>query len=278
MPYSVIPSLKIFQVTPDIPEVLKPLAEMATNLWWTWNYDAAELFRRLDRTLWDSTNHNPVKLLGRLSQEQLNDVANDAGYIAQLERVYESFKAQFATPGWFGSAHAKDADTRIAYFSAEFGLHESLPIYSGGLGVLAGDHLKSASELCLPLVGVGLLYRQGYFQQYLSGDGWQQEAYPELDFHSMAVELQRHTDGSPIQVRVDMPETPSSSASGESRSDGSRFTCSTPISKRTPRAIARSPHVSTAAARRCASARRSSSASAASARWRRWASSPPSST
>ncbi len=208
MPYSVIPSLKIFQVTPDIPEVLKPLAEMATNLWWTWNYDAAELFRRLDRTLWDKYNHNPVKMLGRLTQEQLNDVAGDAGYIAQLERVYESFKAQFATPGWFGAAHAKDADTRIAYFSAEFGLHESLPIYSGGLGVLAGDHLKSASELCLPLTGVGLLYRQGYFQQYLSGDGWQQEAYPELDFHSMAVEMQKHTDGTPVQVRVDMPENP----------------------------------------------------------------------
>lgn len=208
MPYSVIPSLKIFHVTPDIPESLKPLQELSTNLWWTWNHDAAELFRRLDRTLWDKTNHNPVKLLGMLSQEQLNDVADDAGYIAQLDRVYEAFKSQFKDPGWFASTHKDDADTKIAYFSAEFGLHESLPIYSGGLGVLAGDHLKSASELALPLTGVGLLYRQGYFQQYLSADGWQQEAYPELDFHSMAVELQTHTDGTPIQVRVEMPENP----------------------------------------------------------------------
>ncbi len=94
----------------------------------------------------------------------------------------------------------------VAYFSAEFGLHESLPIYSGGLGILAGDHLKSASEIGLPLVGVGLLYRNGYFQQYLSADGWQQEAYPELDFYNLPIEPMKYTDGSPVQVRVDLPD------------------------------------------------------------------------
>ena len=204
----VSPTFKTFQVFPDIPAALKPLRELAGNLWWVWNHDAGELFRRLDRLLWEQTNHNPVKLLGLLSKEQLASVADDAGYLAQLDRVYAAFRAHLEDRrGWFARSVPSAANATFAYFSAEFGLHESLPIYSGGLGVLAGDHLKSASELCLPLVGVGLLYRQGYFQQYLSGDGWQQEAYPELDFYNMAVELQRNADGTPIKVHVEMPET-----------------------------------------------------------------------
>jgi glycogen phosphorylase len=207
MSYAVIPSLKTFQVFPDIPEPLKPLQRLAENLWWTWNHDAGDLFRRLDRSLWDKSHHNPVKLLGLLSREQLDEAANDAGYLAQLERVYRAFNQHLAEQGWFARTQTASADAKIAYFSAEFGLHESLPIYSGGLGVLAGDHLKSASELCLPLYSVGLLYRQGYFQQYLSADGWQQEAYPELDFYNMAVELQRDAEGKEITVRVEMSET-----------------------------------------------------------------------
>src|SRR5437016_9775576 len=107
---------------------------------------------------------------------------------------------------WFSRTYPELSDSVIAYFSAEFGLHESLPIYSGGLGILAGDHLKSASELGIPLVAVGLLYRNGYFQQYLSADGWQQEAYPELDFYNLPIEPMRYTDGSPVHVRVDLPE------------------------------------------------------------------------
>ena len=206
MSYSAIPSLKTFQVFPDIPAALKPLQEIAGNLWWVWNHDAGELFRRLDRSLWEQVGHNPVKLLGMLPQDQLLEAAADTGYLAQLDRVHAAFKGHLAEKGWFARTQTDSANATIAYFSAEFGLHESLPIYSGGLGVLAGDHLKSASELCLPLVGVGLLYRQGYFQQYLSADGWQQEAYPELDFYNMAVELQRDEKGAPIKVSVDMPE------------------------------------------------------------------------
>ena len=201
-----IPTLRTIQVTPEIPAKLQPLMELARNLWWVWNHDAADLFRRLDRELWDQVKHNPVKLLGRLSQKQLAELAEDDGYIAQLERVHSSFKRNMSEQAWFQRTFAQDQSTLIAYFSAEFGLHESLPIYSGGLGVLAGDHLKSASELGLPFVSVGLFYRQGYFQQYLSADGWQQEAYPELDPYNMAIEVVKFTDGTPVKVRVEMPE------------------------------------------------------------------------
>lgn len=200
-----IPNVKSFQVFPDIPTPLQPLMELAGNLWWVWHPDAVELFRRLDRDLWEKVYHNPVKMLGRMPQEKLAAAAADDSYLSHLNRVYEWFTEHMREEGWFHKKYG-DSKMQVAYFSAEFGLHESLPIYSGGLGVLAGDHLKSASEICLPLVGVGLLYRNGYFQQYLSGDGWQQEAYPELDFYNLPIEPLRYTDGSPVRVRVDMPD------------------------------------------------------------------------
>jgi starch phosphorylase len=206
----VTPNLKTFQVVPNVPPALQPLLELAGNLWWVWHPDAMELFRRLDRDLWAEVNHNPVKLLGLVDQKRLAIFANDDGYLAQLDRVYSAFKRHLKETGWFGKTYAQQTTQPnpflVAYFSAEFGLHESLPMYSGGLGVLAGDHLKSASEIALPLVAVGLLYRNGYFQQYLSADGWQQEAYPELDFYNLAIEPMKYDDGSPVQVRVDLPE------------------------------------------------------------------------
>jgi starch phosphorylase len=204
------PNIKTFQVFPDVPAPLQPLLEMANNLWWVWHPDAAELFRRLDRNLWEEVNHNPVKLLGIIDQKRLLEMASNDGYMAQLNRVYDAFKYHLKETGWFAKSHAAVAAQKkpflAAYFSAEFGLHESLPVYSGGLGVLAGDHLKSASEIGLPLVAMGLLYRNGYFQQYLSADGWQQEAYPEMDFYNLPIEPVKHTDGSPVQIRVDLPE------------------------------------------------------------------------
>lgn len=206
----VTPNIRTFQVFPDVPAALQPLLEMANNLWWVWHPDAAELFRRLDRQLWDELNHNPVKLLGIIDQRKLADAAANDSYIAQLNRVYTAFKNHLGEAGWFQKSHADVASQKspflVAYFSAEFGLHESLPVYSGGLGVLAGDHLKSASEIALPLVGVGLLYRNGYFQQYLSADGWQQEAYPEVDFYNLPIEPMKYNDGSAVLVRVDMPD------------------------------------------------------------------------
>src|SRR3954469_18257581 len=203
---AVAPNIRTFQVFPDVPDPLEPLMELARNLWWAWNPDAVELFRRLDRQLWEEVYHNPVKLLGSIEQSKLANAARDEGYLAHLQRVNAAFQAHLKGKGWFAEAHGDKSKLRIAYFSAEFGLHESLPIYSGGLGILAGDHLKSASELGLPLVAIGLLYRNGYFQQYLTGDGWQQESYPELDFYNLAVEPMRNTDGSAVQVRVDLPE------------------------------------------------------------------------
>src|SRR3954469_7847785 len=162
MPETAPPTLRTFQVFPDIPAPLMPLLEIARNLWWVWHADAVELFRRLDRKLWDDVYHNPVKLLGTISQEKLAAAAKDEGYLAHLGRVHAGLKRHLEEHGWFVQAHADKKDMRVAYFSAEFGLHESLPIYSGGLGVLAGDHLKAASEIGLPLTGVGLLYRNGY--------------------------------------------------------------------------------------------------------------------
>jgi starch phosphorylase len=200
------PNLRTFQVFPDVPAPLAPLLEMANNLWWVWHPDAVELFRRLDRQLWERVYHNPIKLLGQISQKKLLDAAEDDGYIAHMKRVYAAFKQHLEEKGWYESTHGEKGHNLIAYFSAEFGLHESLPIYSGGLGILAGDHLKSASEIGLPLIAVGLLYRNGYFQQYLTADGWQQEVYPELDFYNLALEPMKYTDGSDVHVRVDLPE------------------------------------------------------------------------
>ncbi len=206
MPDQIGPTIKTFQVFPDVPQELQPLLELAHNLWWVWQPDAVELFRRLDRKLWEDVYHNPVKMLGTITQDKLAEAKDDEGYMAHLRRVHDAFKEHLSAKGWYTEAHPDDAKLQVAYFSAEFGLHESLPIYSGGLGILAGDHLKSASEIGLPLIGVGLLYRNGYFQQYLSADGWQQETYPELDFYNLPIEPMRYTDGSPVQIRVDLPE------------------------------------------------------------------------
>ncbi|MGE5609634.1 MAG: DUF3417 domain-containing protein, partial [Bacillota bacterium] len=200
------PTIRTFQVFPDVPEPLAPLLELAHNMWWVWQPDAVELFWRLDRQLWEDVHHNPMKLLGTIEQSRLRAAAQDDGYLAHLKRVSDALKKHLTEPGWFQKTYPDQTDLLVAYFSAEFGLHESLPVYSGGLGVLAGDHLKSASEIGLPLVGVGLLYRNGYFQQYLSPDGWQQEAYPELDFYNLPVEPMRYTDGSDVHIRVDLPD------------------------------------------------------------------------
>lgn len=195
-----------FTVLPRLPEKLSRLSELAHNLWWCWNPDAIFLFRRINENLFAALNHNPVKLLGVETQDRLNELADDHGFIAHLDRVWDAFQSYLNSKTWFQrEGKAAPGGTKIAYFSAEFGLHESFPIYSGGLGILAGDHLKSASDLGLPLVAVGLLYQQGYFRQYLNADGWQQERYPENDFFNMPCRLERSQDGKPIVVGVEFP-------------------------------------------------------------------------
>lgn len=203
-----------FRVIPSLPAKLERLLELAHNLWWAWNHEAIELFRRLDRDLWEATGHNPVLMLGTIRQERLEQVAEDEGFMAHCNRVCRKFDHYVQNRStWYhktrrkneGESSLSDLEQRIAYFSAEFGLTESLGIYAGGLGILAGDHLKSASDLGLPFIGVGLLYQQGYFRQYLNPDGWQQELYPENDFYNLPLTLERQVSGAPLLIEVEYP-------------------------------------------------------------------------
>jgi len=216
-----------FSVIPSLPPKLERLRDLAHNLWWTWNHEAIELFRRLDRDLWETACHNPVLMLGTIRQERLEQLVEDDGFLAHLDRVYREFDRYLKTKStWYYRAYGHGGETipsspdaqpasgqpaseptarRMAYFSAEFGLTESLSIYAGGLGILSGDHLKSASDMGLPLVGVGLLYQQGYFHQYLNPDGWQQELYPDNDFYNLPLTLERQLSGAPLLVEVEYP-------------------------------------------------------------------------
>ncbi|MCD4848567.1 MAG: alpha-glucan family phosphorylase [Candidatus Aegiribacteria sp.] len=198
---------RTFRVVPKIPEQLAALKQIAYNTWWTWNSQAIELFRWIDSDLWEKVYHNPVRLLGHVSQERLKELAQDSVYLSHLEKTTERLTNYLERSTWFNTLkkqnRAIDDNFLVATFSAEFGLHESIPIYSGGLGVLAGDTIKSGSELGLPMVGVSLLYRHGYFSQYLNSDGWQQERYFVNDYSNMPVEPVFGNDGS--QVSVDVP-------------------------------------------------------------------------
>jgi glycogen phosphorylase len=229
--------LRTFTVVPSIPDALGRLRDLALNLRWSWDRETADLFRRLDADLWESSRHNPVLVLGSIRQERLDEAAADDGFVAQYRRACERLDEYLNVSGsasrvsssptrnpkpetrynngprpWFSQVHAAGAaggvgasNVSIAYFSMEFGIAECLAIYSGGLGVLSGDHLKSASDLGIPLVAVGLAYQEGYFQQYLNADGWQGEQYPDNDFYNLPLTLVRREDGSPLKVSVDLP-------------------------------------------------------------------------
>ncbi|BDA69815.1 probable glycogen phosphorylase [Calothrix sp. PCC 7716] len=197
--------IRTFNVSPSLPSRLEPLRKLAYNLHWDWNVEAKDLFRRLDPDLWESSRHNPVLMLGTISQARLTEVVEDEGFLAQMGRAAQQLEDYLKERTWYQKQRAGNPKECYAYFSAEFGLADCLPVYSGGLGVLAGDHLKSASDLGLPLVGVGLLYQQGYFAQYLNADGWQQERYPINDFYNMPLHLERKEDGSELIIEVDYP-------------------------------------------------------------------------
>ncbi len=199
-------TVRSFTVVPALKEPLTDLEIIAGNMFWTWNSEFIELFKRIDSNLWAACGHNPVKLLGSISQEKLDSLAENVGFMNHLKRASEKLQSYLATPSWYTKAKPDSEESEtIAYFCAEFGIHECLPIYAGGLGILAGDHLKSASDLGIPLVGVGLLYQKGYFRQYLNIDGWQQEIYVENDFYNMPMELVRQDDGKPLTISVDYP-------------------------------------------------------------------------
>jgi len=194
--------LGTYNVVPSLPENLEKLREIAYNLHWTWHSDSRELFRRLDRELWEDTNHNPVMILGNVSQERLEEVSHDDGFIAHLERVHSKLTEYLNEKTWYQKNYDFSSSFNIIYFSAEFGLTECLQTYSGGLGVLAGDHLKASSDLGIPLTGMGLLYKEGYFQQYLNSDGWQHERYELNDFDNLPMVLVRKDKNEPLILSV----------------------------------------------------------------------------
>ncbi|MGA2449554.1 MAG: alpha-glucan family phosphorylase [Polyangiaceae bacterium] len=198
-------NLRRFTVVPRLPPSLERLRELAYNLWWAWNPIAQELFIRIDPDLWVEVRGNPIELLGRVDQGRLDELAGDDAFTNHLDAVMQTFQRYMQREGWFSKTFPDAAGARIAYFSMEYGLHECLPVYSGGLGVLAGDHLKTASDLGLPLIGVGLAYAEGYFRQALNADGWQGENYPINDWHRMPVTPVREGSGQRLVIRVQYP-------------------------------------------------------------------------
>ena len=197
-----------YNVVPKLPPQLEILRRLAYNICFSWKEEIREIFQRIDSGLWAECRHNPVLMLGLVNQKRLDELSVDQGFVAQLERTGEDFDRYLSQPRIQASDYCSEQPFRVAYFSAEFGMAECLPIYSGGLGILAGDHLKSASDLNVPLIGVGLLYQEGYFSQYLTSDGWQMETYPVNDFANMPVSIVRDNEGKPLIVSVDFKGEP----------------------------------------------------------------------
>ncbi len=196
---------KHLSVIPRIPERIHSLREIAFSFWWSWNPQASELFHKLDEELWGIVGYNPVVFLKHISQKALDQASEDQEYLSLYDSVIEDYQAHRNMDKlWFKSHHPNQTDFQIAYFSAEFGFHESLPIYTGGLGILAGDHVKSASELGFPFIGVGLLYRNGYFQQKLSREGWQENSYPWYNFADFAINPIKNDFGEEMKISVEL--------------------------------------------------------------------------
>ena len=193
-----------YNVKPDLPKELKALEEIAYNLWWCWNFQAQELFKSINPAEWESSHHNPVSVIGSLTADEYRKLMQDPVFMSRLESVYKQFKEYMHLSRWFELEH-KDRlaeKMHVAYFSAEYGIHESVKLYSGGLGVLSGDHCKSASDIGIPFTAIGLLYRNGYFHQYLNSDGWQQEAYPYNEFYKMPMRRALDPEGNEVCVEV----------------------------------------------------------------------------
>jgi starch phosphorylase len=200
-----MPTLRHYTVIPRLPAPLERLRDLAYNMWWSWSPAGQELFVRLEPDLWVTVHGNPIELLSRIDQSRLEELATDDAFTSQLDSVWQTFQRYMQREGWFSRTFPEAAGARLAYFSMEYGIHECLPIYSGGLGVLAGDHLKTASDLGLPLVGVGLAYAEGYFRQELNSDGWQGERYPINDWRRMPVLPVLDGAGNRLVIHVQYP-------------------------------------------------------------------------
>jgi starch phosphorylase len=191
-------------VRPVLPEPLRALGELAVNLRWSWHPDTQDLFESVDPERWLESGHDPVRLIGAVSSDRLEQLASDQVFLARVASARENLEHYMTGDRWYQSLD-ETAPRSIAYFSPEFGITAVLPQYSGGLGILAGDHLKTASDLGVPIIGVGLLYRHGYFRQSLSRDGWQQERYPVLDPDGLPISLLRDEDGNIARIHVGLP-------------------------------------------------------------------------
>jgi len=190
----------------DLPKKLERLGDLAYNLWWTWHPEAGRLYAQLDRAMWERLNHNPIRMLREIPRARLNEILEDKDYMASYKRMFTEFDAYMKSQDtWTHQAHPELATNSIAYFSMEFGLHETLPIYSGGLGVLAGDHLKEASDLGLHLTAMGFMYAQGYFSQRISEDGWQEALNNMLTFADLPAQMVME-NGKPVTVEVEFPD------------------------------------------------------------------------
>jgi starch phosphorylase len=189
-----------------LPVPLKRLADLAYNYWWSWTNDRVSLFQRINPEQWDHCNHNPVAILKSASSDRLTQLTEDPFYIKQVKALVSQFDGYMADRNTWASRVAPKIswDHPVAYFCAEFGIHESLPVYSGGLGILAGDHLKSSSDLGVPMVAIGLLYRQGYFHQRLTREGWQEDFYIDNNFEELPLELMRNEQGEPITIELEI--------------------------------------------------------------------------
>ena len=197
-------AIRRFTVRTVLPAKLAALEELATNLRWSWHPQTRDLFAAIDRDLWDDDDPDPVRLLGEVSARRLAELAADDSFVSWVDRCRDDLRAYLASDRWFQSL-GPQAPAGIAYFSPEYGIASALPQYSGGLGILAGDHLKTASDLGVPIIAIGLFYRAGYFRQSLSRDGWQQERYPVTDPDGSPVSLLREPDGTPARVAVGLP-------------------------------------------------------------------------
>ena len=200
--------LRVFSIIPKLPPSLEPLWFLAHNYWFAWNNDIETLFSDIDPKLWSDSYKNPVWMLNHVPQERYDALAEDTYYKDRLAMQVNALSRYLAAPSPFKFEDTPPGSPAIAYFSLEFGVSLCLPIYSGGLGILAGDHLKSASDLNVPLCGIGLAYAQGYFRQYMTPDGWQQERYPDYDFEQMPMQVACTPTGETAKVHLAIGERP----------------------------------------------------------------------
>ena len=194
-------------VNPQLPKRINKLSTIANNLWWSWNTEFLRLFQRIDMDLWEQSEKNPVKFLKHVSQEKLENVAKDIIFLKEYDKIVEDFEGYMNSKNtWFSKNYPEEKEDLIAYFSAEYGLDQTIPIYSGGLGILSGDHLKSASDLGIPLVAVGLLYKNGYFNQKIDGEGQQQTEYHEIDLYDLPIHPVKDDMGEDLIIYVKFPK------------------------------------------------------------------------